>query len=68
MSKAASGGPKRAARPAGTESNDLLVKAAAFTAKANAATDHQLAQGYREIAAGLIKKAKGDTETETVSE
>jgi hypothetical protein len=64
MSKAASGGPKRAARPAGTESNDLLVKAAAYKAKAAAATDHQLAEGYREIAADLLKKA-GKIESES---
>ena len=65
MSKAASGGPKRTARPAGTESNDLLVKAAAYKAKADAATDQQLAQGYRDLAADLIKKFKSTPDTES---
>ena len=58
MTKAVSGGPKRTVRSAGTESNDLLVKAAAYKAKADAATDQQLAQGYRDLAADLIQKSK----------
>ena len=49
-SLAVAGGPKRTARPLGTASNDLLTKAATYKAKANAATDPDLAKGYKALA------------------
>lgn len=49
-SLAAAGGPKRTARPIAETSNDLLVKAAMYNAKAKATTDPTLAKGYRALA------------------
>lgn len=49
-SLAVAGGPKRTARLLGTASNDLLTKAATYKAKANAATDPDLAKGYKALA------------------
>ena len=57
-SLAMGGAPKRSAIAAGkTNQNDLLVKAAAYSAKAAAATDSVLAKGYREMANELIAEA-----------
>ena len=49
-SLAVAGGPKRTAKPVAETSNDLLVKAAMYTAKAKATTDPTLAKGYRALA------------------
>lgn len=49
-SLAAAGGPKRTAKPVSETSNDLLVKAAMYNAKAKATTDPTLAKGYRALA------------------
>jgi len=49
-SLAASGGPKRTAKPVAETSSDLLVKAAMYNAKAKATTDPTLAKGYRALA------------------
>jgi hypothetical protein len=49
-SLAVAGGPKRTARPLGGTSNDLVLKAATYKAKANAATDPDLAKGYTALA------------------
>jgi len=57
-SLAMGGAPKRAAIAAGkTPTNDLLVKAAQYSAKAASATDSVLAKGYREMANELIAQA-----------
>jgi len=57
-SLAMGGAPKRAAIAAGkTPTNDLLVKAAQYSAKAASTTDSVLAKGYREIANDLIAEA-----------
>lgn len=62
--KAASGGPKRTGTVLETTSNDLLVKAAEYNAKATAATDPILAKGYRELAEDFIRKASKETSTD----
>ena len=49
-SLAVAGGPKRTAQPLGGTSNELLLKAATYKAKANAATDPDLAKGYKALA------------------
>lgn len=49
-SLAVGGGPKRTAKPVAETSNDLLVKAAMYNAKAKATTDPTLAKGYRALA------------------
>lgn len=49
-SLAVAGGPKRTARLLGGTSNDLVLKAATYKAKANAATDPDLAKGYKALA------------------
>lgn len=49
-SLAVAGGPKRTAKPVAETSNDLLVKAAMYNAKAKATTDPTLAKGYRALA------------------
>ena len=49
-SLAVAGGPKRTARLLGGTSNELVLKAATYKAKANAATDPDLAKGYRALA------------------
>jgi len=54
---AANGGPKRTAVQQGTESNDSFIKAAAYKAKAQAATDPVLAKGYRALAEEILKGA-----------
>ena len=61
-SLAVAGGPKRTARPLGGTSNELVLKAATYKAKANAATDPDLAKGYRALADKFYAEA---TETLT---
>ena len=57
-SAAVGNGPKRSSIAAGkTQTDNLLVKAAEFNAKAARTTDSVLAKGYREIANDLIAKA-----------
>jgi len=58
LTKAVSGGPKRASLTKKSASiDDLLVKAAEYTKKADATIDTVLAKGYRDLAADLTKKA-----------
>lgn len=61
-SLAVAGGPKRTARPLGGTSNELVLKAATYKAKANAATDPDLAKGYKALADKFYAEA---TETLT---
>jgi hypothetical protein len=60
-SLAVAGGPKRTARPVSETSNDLLVKAAAYKAKANATTDPTLAKGYETLAKEFLAKAQSES-------
>lgn len=60
-SLAVAGGPKRTARPVSETSNDLLVKAAAYKAKANATTDPTLAKGYETLAKEFLAKAQTES-------
>lgn len=55
-SLAVAGGPKRTGKSAGT-GNDLISKAAAYKAKANATTDPLLAKGYRALADKFYSEA-----------
>jgi hypothetical protein len=55
-SLAVAGGPKRTGNSV-EQSNDLLVKAANYKAKANATTDPTLAQGYKQLAQEFFAKA-----------
>lgn len=48
-SLAVAGGPKRTVKPIDHASNDLLVKAATYKAKADATTDPDLAKGYKAL-------------------
>lgn len=58
LSKTVAGGPKRTATKMSDEAtNDLLVKAATYKAKADATTDPVLAKGYRALHAEFIAKA-----------
>ena len=58
LSKSVAGGPKRTATKMSDEAqNDLLVKSAAYKAKADATTDPVLAKGYRELAKDFLAKA-----------
>ena len=60
-SLAVAGGPKRTARPVSETSNDLLVKAAAYKAKAQATTDPTLAKGYDTLAKEFLAKASSES-------
>ena len=60
-SLAVAGGPKRTAKPVSETSNDLLVKAAAYNAKAQATTDPTLAKGYAALAKEFLAKAQSDS-------
>ena len=60
-SLAMAGGPKRTAKPVSETSNDLLTKAAAFNAKAQATTDPTLAKGYTALAKEFLAKANTDS-------
>lgn len=59
LSKTVAGGPKRAATKSGAVSNEYLVKAATYKAKAEATTDPVLYKGYSELAEEFF--AKGTT-------
>lgn len=62
-SLAVAGGPKRTIKPVDHSTNDLLVKAATYKAKADASTDPDLAKGY----ALLAKKFFAEADTITKS-
>jgi hypothetical protein len=49
LSKTVAGGPKRTATTYGAESNEYLVKALTYKAKADATTDPVLQKGYRDL-------------------
>lgn len=56
-SLAMGGGPRRTAKPLDVEaSNDLLVKASVYEAKAKATTDQDLAKGYKQLAKEFLAK------------
>lgn len=57
LSKAVAGGPKRTASATVAVSNEYLVKAATYKAKADATTDPVLAKGYRDLANEFYAKA-----------
>jgi len=58
LSKSVAGGPKRTATKLSDEAtNDALVKAATYKAKADATTDPVLAKGYRALYAEFLTKA-----------
>ena len=59
LSKSVSGGPKRTATNTGAVSNEYLVKAIAYKAKADATTDPVLQKGYRALYAEFSAKAEG---------
>ena len=59
-SLAVAGGPRRTAKPVGETSNDLLIKAATYKAKAAATTDPTLAKGYKLLADKFIAEADKD--------
>jgi len=60
-SLAVAGGPKRTAKPVSETSNDLLTKAAAYNAKAQATTDPTLAKGYATLAKEFLAKATAES-------
>lgn len=60
-SLAVAGGPKRTAKPVSETSNDLLAKAAAYNAKAQATTDPTLAKGYTTLAKEFLAKATAES-------
>lgn len=60
-SLAVAGGPKRTAKPVSETSNDLLTKAAAYNAKAQATTDPTLAKGYATLAKEFLAKANAES-------
>ena len=62
-SLAVAGGPKRTAKPVDLATSDLLTKANAYKAKANATTDPKLAEGYRLLAEKFTAKASEVTLT-----
>jgi hypothetical protein len=66
LSKSVAGGPKRTATISGSQSNEYLVKAATYKAKADATTDAVLAKGYRALYAEF--SAKGGLPVENDSE
>lgn len=59
-SLAVAGGPKRTAKPVNETSNDLLIKAATYKAKAAATTDPTLAKGYKLLAEKFTAEADKD--------
>lgn len=65
LTKAVAGGPKRTATISGAQSNEYLVKAATYKAKAQATTDPVLAKGYMALYAEF--SAKGGTPTDNLS-
>ena len=56
LSKSVAGGPKRTATISGAQSNEYLVKAATYKAKAEATTDSVLAKGYMALYAEFSAK------------
>jgi hypothetical protein len=60
-SLAVAGGPKRTAKPVSTDSNEMLMKAAAYNAKAQATTDPTLAKGYSTLAKEFLAKATAES-------
>ena len=56
LSKSVAGGPKRTAIISGAQSNEYLVKAATYKAKADATTDPVLAKGYKALYAEFSAK------------
>ena len=66
LTKTVAGGPKRTATISGAQSNEYLVKALTYKAKAQATTDPVLAKGYMALFAEF--SAKGGVPTDSVSE
>ena len=64
LSKSVAGGPKRTSINSGAQSNEYLVKAATYKAKADATTDPVLAKGYRALHAEFSAKAGLPVNTE----
>jgi hypothetical protein len=62
-SLAVAGGPKRTIKPVDHSTNDLLVKAATYKAKADASTDPDLMKGYKLLAEKYL--AEADTITKS---
>lgn len=62
-SLAVAGGPKRTIKPIDHASNDLLVKAATYKAKADATTDPDLAKGYKVLYEEFLNKAAASSES-----
>jgi len=62
-SLAVGGGPKRTIKPIDYASNDLLVKAATYKAKADASTDPDLTKGYKILAEKYFAEAAALTES-----
>ena len=62
-SLAVAGGPKRTIKPIDHASNDLLVKAATYKAKADATTDPDLAKGYKSLYEEFLNKAAASSES-----
>lgn len=59
LTKAVAGGPKRTASATVAVSNEYLVKAITYKAKADATTDPVLAKGYRDLHDEFLAKANG---------
>lgn len=57
LSKSVAGGPKRTSTKLGAQSNENLVKALAYKAKADASTDPVLAKGYKALYEEFMAKA-----------
>ena len=64
LSKTVAGGPKRTATVSGAQSNEYLVKAATYKAKADATTDPVLAKGYIALYEEFSAKAGKTVENE----
>ena len=62
-SLAVAGGPKRTIKPVDHSTNDLLVKAATYKAKADASTDPDLTKGYSLLAKKYFAEADALTKS-----
>jgi len=62
-SLAVAGGPKRTIKPVDHSTNDLLVKAATYKAKADASTDPDLMKGYKLLAEKYFAEADAITKS-----
>jgi len=62
LNKAVAGGPKRTANATVAVSNEYLVKALTYKAKADATTDPVLAKGYRDLHDEFLAKANSNKE------